>query len=207
MSRLLLVRHGETQLQSSLRYWGKTDVPLAKSGIHQAELLKARLANEKIGLIYSSPLKRAEETAKIIASAHGATVEVCAELREVDFGEIEGLNYREILERYPEIARLWTIRCEELVYPSGESLAELETRVGTFAAKLKKENPKGSTLIVAHAGVLRSLICQMLEMGSKHRWNIRLDLASLSIIETFPEVNILNLLNDTSHLENSEGKK
>jgi alpha-ribazole phosphatase len=201
MTRFLLVRHGETELQSSLRYWGRTDVPLAKSGIQQAECLRDRLAEEKILSVYSSSLKRAELTAQIIASAHGLQVEVCPELREVDFGQLEGLNYKEIEERFPEIARLWASRSEDLIYPAGESLSELEKRVGQFKARMNKESPPGTVLIVAHAGVLRSLICQMLELRPQHRWNIRVDLASLSVVESFPEVSILNLLNDTGHLE------
>jgi alpha-ribazole phosphatase len=201
MARFLLVRHGETELQSSLRYWGRTDVPLAKSGIQQAECLRDRLAAEKVLSVYSSNLKRAELTAQIIASAHGLRVEVCPELREIDFGQLEGLNYGEIEEQYPEIARLWADRREDLIYPAGESLAALERRVGQFNARMKKEGQTGTILIVAHAGVLRSLICQMLDLNPRHRWNIRLDLASLSEVESFPEANILNLLNDTSHLE------
>jgi alpha-ribazole phosphatase len=201
MARLLLVRHGETEGQSSLRYWGRTDVALDKSGLRQAELLRDRLAGEKIAYICSSPLKRAQETAILIASRHNQAVEVCRDLKEIDFGDLEGLNYTEIQARFPEVARLWSIRSEKLVYPGGESVADLEERVASVAARFGKGNPAGTVLVVAHAGVLRSLICQLLELEPKHRWSIRLDLASLSIVETFPEMNILSLLNDRGHLE------
>jgi alpha-ribazole phosphatase len=175
-------------------------VPLGEKGVQQAELLRDRLASEQIEAMYSSPLKRAAGTAAIIASRHNLDLELAPDLREIDFGDIEGLNYAEIEKRFPEIARLWANRSEDLVYPRGESLSELEARVTSFTARMKKDGPRGTILIVAHAGVLRSLICGMLELSPKHRWNLRLDLASLSIIETFPEVNILSLLNDTSHL-------
>ena len=67
MTRLLLVRHGEAELQSSLRYWGRTDVALGAVGLHQAEQLRDRLAMEHVDTIYSSELKRAADTAGIIA--------------------------------------------------------------------------------------------------------------------------------------------
>jgi alpha-ribazole phosphatase len=199
MLRILLVRHGETELQSSLRYWGKTDVDLAESGLRQAELLAERLSEEKIDHAYSSNLKRASVTAGIIAARHKLVVTAHSELGEIDFGRIEGLTYPEIQAHWPDIARMWVSRDENLIYPGGESLIDLEKRVAKFVLGLNGE--AGISLVVAHAGVLRSLICQLLGLDSKHRWNLRLDLASLSIIEIFPEVNILNLLNDTSHLK------
>jgi alpha-ribazole phosphatase len=200
VARLLLVRHGETKLQSSLRYWGRTDVALDESGRAQAGRLRDRLIKEKILSIYSSPLKRAEETARVIASGQAQGVIICPELREIDFGLIEGLSYAEIQERFPAVARAWASLSEDLAYPGGESLSQMEERVAAFASRLKQADPQGTLLVVAHAGILRSLICLLLGLEKKHRWNIRVDLASLSIIETYPEVNIVSLLNDTGHL-------
>ena len=83
MTRLLLVRHGETELQSSLRYWGRTDVALGPIGLHQAEQLRDRLAMERLTAIYSSDLKRASDTARNIAARHNLNVTICPELREI----------------------------------------------------------------------------------------------------------------------------
>jgi alpha-ribazole phosphatase len=193
------VRHGETELQSSLRYWGKTDVALAEVGLHQAEQLRDRLAMERIDAIYSSELKRAADTAGIIATRHNLKVTTCPELREVDFGRLEGLDFNEIHAQFPEVEKMWITRNPELVYPEGESLLEFESRVSKFNDRLKNHKVEETVLIVAHAGVLRTLICQLLELGMKNRWSLRVDLASLSIVETYPEVNFLCLLNDVSH--------
>ncbi len=201
MSRLLLVRHGETELNSSQRYWGRTDVALGAKGLRQAEQLRDRLTLEKIDCIYSSELKRAMTTAQIIASPHNLKITGCPELREVDFGKMEGLNFSEIGTAFPEVARQWIERSPRLTYPEGESLDQLEKRVARFRTRLERHAANETVLIVAHAGILRSLICQLLDMEMKHRWNIRLDLASLSIVETYPEGAILNLLNDVSHLK------
>jgi alpha-ribazole phosphatase len=200
LARLLLVRHGETELQSSLRFWGKTDVPLGATGLRQAEQLRDRLETEKIGFVFSSDLKRAFSTARIIADKHGLNITTCPELREVDFGKLEGLEFSEIHSQFPEVERMWVNRDASLVYPDGESLNGFEHRVARFQDRLKGHGADETILVVAHAGVLRTLICQILEFENKNRWSIRLDLASLSIVETYPEVNILSLLNDVSHL-------
>jgi alpha-ribazole phosphatase len=200
LTRLLLVRHGETDLQSSLRYWGKTDVELGPAGIQQAEQLRDRLAAEKVNAVYSSDLKRAADTAGIIAVRHNLKVITCPELREVDFGKLEGLEFNEINKLFPEVAQMWLSRSPFLAYPEGESLTDFDNRVSTFELRLKNHRADETVLIVAHYGVLRSLICRLLQLDMKNRWNIRIDLASLSIIETYPDVNILCLLNDVSHL-------
>jgi len=200
MGRLFLVRHGETELNSSERYWGRTDVALNADGLRQAERLRERLAGEKIDAIYSSHLKRAMVTAQTIASAHQLEVVICPELREIDFGQLEGLTFNEINQLYPEIVRRWFEGSSQLVYPGGESLAELEERVRRFRSRLDKHSEKESILVVAHNGVLRTLICQLLGWETSKRWQIRLNLGSLTIVETYPEGARLALLNDVSHL-------
>jgi len=200
LSKLFLVRHGETELNSAERYWGRSDVKLSAAGIEQAERLRDRLAVEKIDAVYSSNLERALVTAEIIASGHQLAVITCAELREVNFGQLEGLNFSEISRLYPEVAKLWVERSTKLKYPGGESLVEFNTRVSKFLSRLDKHTVGETILIVAHAGVLRTLVCQLLGIDPHRRWQIRLDLASLSILETHQQGAILSLLNDVSHL-------
>ena len=200
MAKLLLVRHGETELNSSQRYWGKTDVPLGSEGTRQAERLRSRLASEKIDCLYCSQLKRALTTAGIIASNRNLKLTGCSELNEIDFGKIEGLDFAEVSSQFPDVARSWIERSPQLTYPGGESLDQMEKRVASFRDRLESHPGNDTVLIVAHAGILRPLICQLLGLEMKHRWMIRLDLASLSIIETYPEGSILSLLNDVSHL-------
>ena len=200
MSRLFLVRHGDTELNSAERYWGRSDVKLSPAGLEQAKRLRDRLAVEKIDAVYSSNLERALVTAEIIASGHQLAVITCAELREVNFGQLEGLNFSEISRLYPEVAKLWAERSTKLKYPGGESLVKFNNRVSKFLSKLDKHTVGETILIVAHAGVLRTLVCQLLGIDPQRRWQIRLDLASLSILETHQQGAILSLLNDVSHL-------
>jgi alpha-ribazole phosphatase len=200
LAKLLLVRHGETTSNSSLRYWGKTDVGLGPTGLRQAEQLRDRLATEKIDFVYCSELRRALVTAQILASLHNLKINSCPELNEINFGEIEGLTFEEAREKYPQVAQRWEHRSPDLTYPGGESLRELEKRVAVFKNRVCQHAPGETILVVAHSGILRSLICQLLNLEMAYRWNLRVDLASISIVETYPEIAILNLLNDTSHL-------
>jgi alpha-ribazole phosphatase len=200
LAKLLLVRHGETDSNSTLRYWGRTDVGLGPVGLRQAEQLRDRLAFEKIDCIYSSVMRRAVATAQIVAGFHNLPINSCPELREIDFGKIEGLNFSEVQTQFPEIAQRWIYNDTDLVYPEGEGLSQLEKRIAEFRTRLLNHTQEQTILVVAHSGVLRSLICQILELEMKSRWNIRIDLASLSILDTYPTTAILSLLNDTSHL-------
>jgi broad specificity phosphatase PhoE len=200
LSRLLLVRHGETALNSSQRFWGKTDVELGLSGIRQAESLRERLASEKIDFAYSSGLKRTIATAETLVFNRKLEVIKCPQLNEIDFGELEGLDFTEINSRYPDINRRWMERDPELKYPGGESLPQMEARVREFAKILNDHSEKETILIVAHSAILRTLICQLLGLDMSYRWSLRIDLASLSIVETFSNTSILCLLNDVSHI-------
>ncbi len=195
-----MVRHGETEGNSALRYWGKSDVKLSIQGLAQAERLRDRLTCERIDAIYSSDLVRAKVTADTIASEHGLPVISCPELREVNFGELEGLTFEEISQKYPEVAKLWIERSPRLEYPGGESRDEFSRRVACFRKRLEKHATTDSVLVVAHSGVLRTLICHLLNCELDVRWNLRCDLASLSILEMQQSETILTLLNDVSHL-------
>ena len=200
MSRLLLVRHGETKLKSSERLWGRTDVKLDALGLKQAEQLRDRLAVEKIDTIYSSDLQRASVTAEIIATKHQLEVIACAELREFNYGKIEGLTLQEANQLYPEFHKSVMQRSPNVRFPGGESVYQLNNRVSQFLGRLKKHTPEQTILIVAHFGLLRILLCRLLSIGIKRRWQIHLNLASLSILETDQQGAILRLLNDVSHL-------
>jgi len=201
MARILIVRHGETTQNSSLRYWGKTDVALSEEGIRQAERLGDRLAGEKIDFVFSSELQRAVKTASIIAEKHSREVIQVPELNEIDFGDIEGMVYKDVTSQYPGVACMWQSCDPDLQYPNGESLPDMGKRVAVFKQKLSKYSKDDNVLIVAHSGIIRTLICHLLELDQSSRWKFRIELASLSIIHTYPETAIMSLLNDTSHLK------
>jgi alpha-ribazole phosphatase len=197
--KILLVRHGFVGLQEE-RFLGQTDLPLGEGGIKQAEQLRDRLAPEKLDAIYTSTLRRARATAEIIASAHKTAVIPCDNLCECNFGEIEGMTFAEIEKHYPALARELRDR-KTGAFPGGETLEQLNERVKTFLKRLEKHKSEETMLVVAHGGPLRLIICNLLGLGLEHWVQMRVDHASLSIVETYPGMNILSLLNDTSHLK------
>jgi alpha-ribazole phosphatase len=204
LARLILVRHGETEWNKSLRYQGQSDVPLSKYGIEQAARVSDRLAGEKIDVIYSSDLSRARETAEIIASRQGM-VEICQLplLREMNFGEAEGMIFDEIKQRYPWIAvdfQAWRTRSPEVRVPNGESIAQLAARVAPFAEKIKEHKLEETVLVVAHGGSLQVLICLLLGIGLEHWFQIRLSNASVTIMDTSRDRAAFIVLNDVCHL-------
>lgn len=200
--RLLLVRHGETDMNSSRMFVGHKDVELNAPGRQQAEMLRRRLSKEKIDVAYCSDLKRAQLTASIIVANRGIIQLIGSpELREIDYGAVDGMTFDEIKRGYPVLAQQCTTWSLELDFPGGESVTGLAERINRFLDSLAHQSPKDTVLIVSHGGALRFMLCALLGLELKHWRQLRIDLASLSIVETYPDIAILNLLNDTSHLD------
>jgi broad specificity phosphatase PhoE len=200
MPKLLLIRHGTTKMHAGEWFWGKTDIPLGDIGIKEARQLQSRLAAEKIDAFFSSTLSRARATAEIIAEGHKVKVITCDELCECDFGDIEGLSFKEIERHYPTIAKKLADGTA-LDFPGGESLKQLNKRVKTFIKRLAVLKSDATAVIVSHGGPLRLLVCNLLGINIKHWQQFIITRASLSIIETYPQTAFLSLLNDTSHLK------
>ena len=195
--RLYLARHGDTGAIE--RYYGSTDIPLSPRGKEQAERLRDRLSGERIALVYSSDLQRALHTARVVASPHGQEPLPCPELREVDFGDYEGLTFSEIAQRDPQAHLSW--RTSGYRFPGGGSLEEVGQRVLAFSARLEAEKKGEGVLVVAHSGPLRWLLCHLLGLGPEGWWHIRPAPASLSLLDLKPRGTALLLLNDTRHLK------
>ncbi len=200
MARLLLVRHGISEYNSARRFAGYSDVEMSAAGYEQAERLRDRLAGEKIDAVYSSDLRRALVTAEILCSGRNVDIVPCSELREVNYGDVEGLTFPEISRLYPEVAELITNFSLQLWFPGGESFTEFIERTSKFLDRLEKHAPEKTILIVSHSGPLRVLLCRLLGIDLVHWRQIRLDNASLSIVETYPQRVIISLLNDTDYL-------
>jgi alpha-ribazole phosphatase len=200
LSRLLLIRHGNTATDNLETFWGQTDIALNETGVIQAERLGKRLSGEHIQEIYSSDLSRALRSAEIIASRHHLSITISKKLREINFGDIEGMTFGEASRQYPELGKSWYSDDLQFRFPNGESISELEKRVTGFISEVVLHNRDRTILIVSHSGVLRMLICHIMGLDLKHWKQLCLDKASLSIVDTYPETALLSLLNDVSHL-------
>src|SRR5260370_65785 len=123
--RLLIARHGQTKHNLDHRYQGITDAPLNKTGLIQASQLADRLANEKIDVIYSSDLMRCIQTAELVTKKNGLNINSDGRLREISFGEWEGMSYNEIQARSPDLLEKWMNDPTHVSPPDGETLIEL----------------------------------------------------------------------------------
>jgi alpha-ribazole phosphatase len=201
---LLLIRHGQTNWNLEQRFQGQSDIPLNETGRKQAQALAERLAAESFDAVYSSDLQRAAETAHIIRKS-GFQPDAC--LREVNFGDWEGLTYDEIKAKYPEPLAAWENDIFKNAPPNGETLERLALRVQSMLNELCEKHEDQKILIVAHGGVLQTLICLALKLPPTMYWQFHLSTASLSELAFYPAGAILNSLNDTSHLPKSAPKK
>jgi len=173
---------------------------MSAAGYRQVERLHDRLANEKIDAVYSSDLKRALVTAELISSGREVDIVTCPELREINYGDAEGLTFEEISRLYPELAESITNFSLQLEFPGGESFEEFVARTSAFVDRLNRHTQEQTILIVSHSGPLKVLLCHLLGIDQSHWRKFRIDNASLSIVETYPQRVIISLLNDTSHL-------
>lgn len=204
MTRLLIVRHGETEWNQTRRYQGQRDIPLNTTGLEQAERLAQRLAGENIVAAYSSDLRRAMRTAQAIVAGRGLEIVPCPELRELNFGGFEGLSFEEIQQRYPAEIVSWMRRGVDVSPPGGENLIQLAQRVSAAVERIEREHPQGTVLVTAHSGAVRALLCTLLEIDLGYWWRFRIGTGALSIVETYPEGAILTLMNETSFQENEK---
>jgi broad specificity phosphatase PhoE len=152
---ILLARHGQTDWNRDGRFQGHADPPLNERGREQARVLAASLAGEGIAAIYSSDLRRASETAEIVARALGTTYEARRDLREIDVGEWSGLTIEEIEERFPEGLRRH--RAPGDGWERGETHAAMSERVLGAVREIAATHPGSSILIVGHGGTIRAL--------------------------------------------------
>ena len=206
--RLLLARHGQTDWNVAQRFQGQSDVPLNEIGRQQADALADRLSTQPIDIVYCSDLQRALETANIIVRGSGCpsartsqpNLHLDSRLREMNFGEWEGLTYREIKQTDPAALAAWKSDISTTAAPNGETLNQLTARVQSVLNDLHAQHADKTILIVAHGGVLQTLLCLALNLNPTMYWQFHLSPASLSEIAFYPPGAIVNFMNDTSHL-------
>jgi broad specificity phosphatase PhoE/ribonuclease HI len=200
-TRLLLLRHGQTELSRQRRYSGRGNPDLTDVGRRQAQDA-ARYLSSKGGIsaVVASPLSRAYDTAKAAADALGLDVQVDDDLIETDFGEWEGLTFLEAAERHPEVHGRW-LRDTSLQPPGGESFDEVSHRVQRVRDRLIAEHGESTVLVVSHVTPIKTLLRLALGAGASVLYRLHLDLASLSIAEFYPDDGAsVRLVNETSYL-------
>jgi broad specificity phosphatase PhoE len=201
ITRLLLVRHGATATTEEDRFAGTTGIDLSDAGREQAARLAERLQSLEIDRVYSSPLARALDTARILAKPHGLDIVECPDLREISHGHWEGLLRREVEERFAEEYATWEADPFTFAPQGGEAGVAVLARALPVVRRIVVEHAGRTALVVSHKATLRLILSSLLGFDARgYRDRLDQSPACLNVVDFVDPVRArLMLFNDTSH--------
>jgi len=198
---ILLVRHGQTDSNLNGFYMGWSGEDLNEQGYTQAHSLSSRLASFSIASVYTSPLKRAYNTAMVIAKPHNLELKVLDDLIEMQLGDWQGLHINEIARQWPDLWRQWQTDPTDVTVPNGESFRQAMARIIRAYNTIVAANQGGQVLIVTHEVAVKVIAIHVLGAPSSIYRKFEIANASLSAIRIANGKTRLVTLNDTSHLK------
>lgn len=191
MKKLVFLRHGEIEGSAS-RYIGVTNAHLSEKGREQITGLASRLDGENFDRVICSPFDRCRETVQLLNRPEHIVFD--ERIREIDFGLWESKTFTYIKEQFPEAVSQWSNGTPEFRFPKGEKIDEFQKRIADFAQSLyslKEER----LLIVTHGGVIRHLICTLLNIPMANYLYFRVNYGRLVLLELYSEGGVLTGLN------------
>ncbi|MDI9568845.1 MAG: histidine phosphatase family protein [bacterium] len=204
MTTFYLIRHGQTEWNRERRIQGHLDVKLSEEGREQALRAGQALQGEGIEYIYSSDLSRALETATIIAQELEMPVAgTLCDLREINFGDWEGMSIEQIAAEEPEAFAEWREDTVNRPVPGGESFGMMAKRVLKCIIDLGKKHPENKVAVVTHGGPIVYTLGWIMKLTLEEQLQIKIANCSISIVEYDPQAGEWEILklNDTSHLD------
>ncbi len=205
---IILVRHGETIWNREKRVQGISNIGLSDFGRKQAQRLAESLESVKISAIYSSPLKRAYQTAAAIGKVHPVAIETEDDLQELDQGDFESLTLAELRENHASFLEKWIADPAAVAIPNGESLNDLQRRAWDAFQKIietclraphSREGNK--TLIVSHGFTIMTILCKIQGAALNQFMQMHVDLASKTHVEIKDGKYSIMHFNDIKHLK------
>lgn len=205
MADIIIVRHGETAWNKADRFRGLMDIELDETGRRQAALTAIRIAALPVTAVYSSPVSRAMETAQIIANPLELDVQKVHDIRDISFGQFEGLTVEQARQKNEEVVDSWLNAPENVTFPGGESLAQVRGRASRAIEKIIKPLTDETIVIVSHRVVIIELIIHFLRLKDSQFRQVRQDTCALNIFTKQKDMIYAILLNDTCHLKELQG--
>jgi broad specificity phosphatase PhoE len=199
-TRFILVRHGQTAWNKTEQFRGRTDLPLNETGLEQANRVAARLANEKIDAIYSSPLQRTLQTIQPLADTRGIQITKTDALIDIDVGDCAGLTIEQTQEKFPDVADAWQNHPARVAFPNGEAMTSVRERLEKLLAELTIKYANQTIVLVTHRIMCQTLLCLALGLNPDLLWHIQQDNACVNFFEMRDKHFVVTLMNDTSHL-------
>jgi len=199
---ILLVRHGESVWNKEQRIQGRKDPGLSEKGRRQAKALGRRLKKEKVGIIYTSGLKRCVQTARAIAKETGAGVKVSPGIEEIILGDWQGRTVEEVKKIYPKIYKAWLKAPSRANIPGWEGIARFTKRVDNTFKSILSGNPASCICVVTHLGVITAYLSRALDADFDLLFkSMRVDNCGISKISNEDGRSIIQFINDTRHLK------
>jgi len=201
MTKIILIRHGQTEWNRVERFRGRADVPLNETGLAQAEATGRRVAGEWLPTaVYSSPLSRAIKTAEAVAAHFNLSVQLNSGLIDIDYGEWQGLSPEEARQRWPGELTAWYNQPHLARIPGGETLEGLRSRAMQTVDELVRIHPDDTIVLVGHTVINRVILLGVLGLGNDRFWRLRQDTCAINVIEFERDDYTLVSLNDVCHL-------
>lgn len=206
MTELVFVRHGQTEGNAAGRWEGWREGTLTPLGRAQAGALARRLADEfgrhGIAAIYTSPLRRAGETAQIVAAALGLEPVGVEGLKEINFGMLDGITLEEMEAQHPQLFARWKDRQDvQFQWPGGERRIDLFRRAARACDEILSQHSADCVVLVTHGGTLRACLAHLLPEQMGNWWGYTLDNCGLTRVRVDGEGARLLVLNDGAHLD------
>jgi broad specificity phosphatase PhoE len=199
--RVILVRHGETDLNVKGIYRGRADIPLSPRGRAQSRAVGRALRGVRLDGIYTSPLARARDTAAAIAARRpGVAPAVAEEFIDMDFGHWQGLAVDQVREKFPDEFRTWVETPQDARIASAETLEGVRQRALAGLDRLESLHHEGTIAVVSHGVVNKLTLCSVLGLTVGGFWHVKQDTGAISIFEYSRRGAKLFLMNDTCHI-------
>ncbi len=200
MVKLILVRHALTVDNQRSRLSGHIDSSVSEEGKEQIEKITNYLKDFEIDKIYTTTSSRTKDTVKKLSKLKSIEIIEKESLKEISFGDFEGLTFKDIENIYPEEFQDMIKKGYEYKYPNGESLIESYNRVCTELDNIISNNDNQTILICSHGGTIRNIITYLISNSYKYHWNFKIDNGSVTILEIQDGFTVIATMNNTSFI-------
>ncbi len=206
MTKIVLIRHGQTVWNREQRFRGQADVELDEFGHRQAKATGRYVAARwPVIAVYASPLQRTMRTAEAVARAQGLTAAPMAGLLDINFGEWQGQRGQDVAQHSPELFRAWEQAPHTVHLPGGERLDDVRSRVVAALDDVVARHRGQNVALVSHTVINRVLLCAVLGWGNDRFWRLRQETCAVNVFDVEKDGDFtIGLINDTSHLQDLE---
>ena len=200
MVKLILVRHALTVDNQKSRLSGHIDSSISEEGKEQIDKITNYLKDFDIDKIYTTTSSRTKDTVKKLSELKSIEIIEKESLKEISFGDFEGLTFDEIKDKYPKEFQDMIEKGYEYKYPNGESLIDSYNRVCIELDNIISNNDNRTILICSHGGTIRNIITYLISNSYKYHWNFKIDNGSVTILEVQDGFTVITAINNTSFI-------